>query len=180
MPNRLLQDNHRIARSDTAIPIQIHEQTRRTNPGGHFESNYNLLYDLAARFHSAEIQGVADWMKSQGHTGQEEWWSLVWRDSALKPEPMEQVLASHWFRDHDVVFWRSDWGKNATAAAFKSGPPEGHAAAELKKQGYPAQRFVDNLPLAVRRQTTAKNVLHSLEDDELSAIVIPTAQQGEG
>lgn len=43
-----------------------------------------------------------------------------------------------------------------------------------------AQRFVDNLPLAVRRQTTAKNVLHSLEDDELSAIVIPTAQQGEG
>ncbi|NUQ30001.1 MAG: DUF4962 domain-containing protein [Acidobacteriaceae bacterium] len=106
----------------------------RSHPGGHFESNYNLLYDLAARFHSAEIQGVADWMKSQGHTSQEEWWTLAWRDSTLKPEPMEQVSASHWFRDHDVVFWRSDWGKNATAAAFKSGPAEGHAAAALKKQ----------------------------------------------
>jgi S-DNA-T family DNA segregation ATPase FtsK/SpoIIIE len=42
------------------------------------------------------------------------------------------------------------------------------------------QRFVDNLPLAVRRQATGKNVLHSLEDDELSAVVIPTAQQSEG
>lgn len=38
------------------------------------------------------------------------------------------------------------------------------------------QRFVDNLPLAARTQPTGKNVLHSLEDDELSAVVIPVAQ----
>lgn len=110
------------------------EDYERSHPEGHFESNYNLLYDLAARFHSPEIQGVADWMKSQGHTGQEEWWDLVWRDPSLKSAPMESIPTYHWFRDHDVAYWRSDWGKNATAAAFKSGPAEGHAAADLKKQ----------------------------------------------
>src|SRR5216683_5586687 len=35
---------------------------KRSHPGGHFESNYNLLYDLAARFNDSEIQGVADWI----------------------------------------------------------------------------------------------------------------------
>ena len=27
------------------------EDYERSHPGGHFETNYNLLYDLAARFH---------------------------------------------------------------------------------------------------------------------------------
>jgi hypothetical protein len=30
-----------------------------------------------------------------------------------------------------VVFWRSDWGAQATAIAFKCGPPEGHSATDL-------------------------------------------------
>lgn len=42
-----------------------------------------------------------------------------------------------------------------------------------------AQRFVDNLPLAVRRQTPGKNVLHSLTDDELCEVVTPTVQPSE-
>jgi hypothetical protein len=37
----------------------------------------------------------------------------------------------HHFTDHDVVFWRSDWGAQATAIAFKCGPPEGHSATDL-------------------------------------------------
>lgn len=42
------------------------------------------------------------------------------------------------------------------------------------------QRFVENLPLAVRKQSLGKNVLYSLTDDELFQVVIPTAQRGEG
>lgn len=104
---------------------------KRSHPGGHFESNYNLLYDLASRYHDSEIQGVADWMKGMGHTSQEEWWTLVWRDPELASKPSTQLQPWHWFRDHDVVFWRSGWDANATAVAFKCGPPEGHSAAAL-------------------------------------------------
>ena len=103
----------------------------RSHPNGHFESNYNLLYDLAARFNSSEIQGVADWMKSLGHTGQEEWWTLVWRNPTLKSAPISSLPTWHRFPDHDVAYWRSSWDANATAFAFKCGPPEGHAAAAL-------------------------------------------------
>jgi Domain of unknown function (DUF4962)/Heparinase II/III-like protein len=103
----------------------------RSHPRGHFESNYNLLYDLAARYNDSEIQGVADWMKSMGHTGQEEWWTLAWRNPKLKATPIEKVEPWHHFPDHDVVFWRSSWDAQATAIAFKCGPPEGHSATDL-------------------------------------------------
>ncbi|HEY4356187.1 MAG TPA: DUF4962 domain-containing protein [Acidobacteriaceae bacterium] len=102
------------------------EDYERSHPNGHLESNYNILYDLAARFHSSEIQGVADWMKSQGHTGQEPWWTLVWHDDALPAESITKLPPYHRFEDHDVAFWRSSWNADATAFAFKCGPPEGH------------------------------------------------------
>jgi hypothetical protein len=103
----------------------------RSHPGGHYESNYNLLYDLAARYNDPDIEGVADWMKSLGHTGQEEWWTLAWRNPQLKATPIEKMQPWHYFPDHDVVYWRSGWGAQATAIAFKCGPAEGHSAAEL-------------------------------------------------
>jgi len=102
------------------------EDYERSHPNGHFESNYNLLYDLAREFHSPEIQGVADWMKSLGHTGQEPWWTLVWRDASLVSQPISALQPWHRFPDHDVAFWRSSWNADATAVAFKCGPPEGH------------------------------------------------------
>ncbi len=38
----------------------------------------------------------------------------------------------HYFTDMEVVHWRSNWeDPNATALAFKSGPPEGHNAAQM-------------------------------------------------
>lgn len=43
-----------------------------------------------------------------------------------------------------------------------------------------AQRFIDNLPMAVRKETHAKNVLHSLMDGELEHIVVPTAKESKG
>lgn len=110
------------------------EDYERSHPGGHFESNYNLLYDLAREFHSSEIQGVADWMKSLGHTGQEPWWTLVWHDPALASQPITSLQPWHRFPDHDVAFWRSSWNADATAVAFKCGPPEGHhTLAEVTK-----------------------------------------------
>jgi len=113
---------------------------QRSHPGGHFESNYNLLYDLARRFHDSQIQGVADWLKGMGHTGQEEWWTLAWHDDALPATPMSKIPTYHWFHDHDVAYWRSDWSADATAVAFKSGPAEGHAALALKAK-YPEWHF---------------------------------------
>jgi S-DNA-T family DNA segregation ATPase FtsK/SpoIIIE len=41
------------------------------------------------------------------------------------------------------------------------------------------QRFVDSLPLEVRKETHGKNVLHSLKNDELIHIVIPIEHESE-
>lgn len=102
------------------------EEYPRTHPQGHFNTNYNLLYRLAQRFQSGEAQGVAAWLKSLDQVNAEDFWSLIWFDANLKPVPIERQPAWHYFPDHDVFYWRSDWSKEATAFAFKCGPPEGH------------------------------------------------------
>jgi len=108
------------------------EDYERSHPGGRFLTNYNVLYDLAARFRDPEIQGVADWMKHDlKQANAEEWWSVVWHDGTLASTPIAKLPAWHRFEDADVVFWRSDWSAKATAVAFKCGPPEGHATTEL-------------------------------------------------
>jgi hypothetical protein len=103
----------------------------RTHPEGHFHTNYNILYRMAQRFRSGEAQGVADWLKSYGQVNAEDFWSLFWYDPSVKSVPITKQERWHYFPDHDVVYWRSDWGPNATAFAFKCGPPEGHQTAEL-------------------------------------------------
>jgi Domain of unknown function (DUF4962)/Heparinase II/III-like protein len=110
------------------------EEYPRTHPQGHFNTNYNLLYRVAQRFQSGEAQGVAEWLKGFGHVNAEDFWSLIWYDAKLKPVPIEKQQAWHYFPDHDVFYWRSDWTKNATAFAFKCGPPEGHHAEPLLEQ----------------------------------------------
>lgn len=102
------------------------EDYKRTHPQDHFNTNYNLLYRLAQRFQSGEAQGVAEWQKRLGQVNAEDFWSLVWYDAKLKPVPIERQPAWHYFPDHDVFYWRSDWSRDATAFAFKCGPPEGH------------------------------------------------------
>jgi Heparinase II/III-like protein len=64
----------------------------------------------------------------------EAFWSLVWYDPKVKSVPIQQQSTWHHFRDHDVVFWRSDWTPNATAFAFKCGPSEGHHTKSLLEQ----------------------------------------------
>ncbi|PYS71194.1 MAG: hypothetical protein DMF69_11140 [Acidobacteria bacterium] len=102
------------------------EEYPRTHPGGHFNTNYNLLYRLAQRFRSGEAQGVAEWLKSFNQVNAEDYWSLVWYEPGIKAVPLQQQPTSYHFKDHDVFFWRSDWTTNATAFAFKCGPSEGH------------------------------------------------------
>lgn len=112
----------------------IGDEYKRANPNGQFHTNYNLLYRLAARFKNAEAQGVAAWLERMNHYNAENYWSLLWYDAALKATPIERQPFWHYFPDHEVVFWRSDWTAQATAFAFKCGPPEGHRTTALLKQ----------------------------------------------
>ena len=106
----------------------------RTHPNGRFHTNYNLLFRLAQRFKNGEAQGVAAWLSNFNHVNAEDFWSLAWFDERVKPVAIQKQKTWHYFPDHDVVFWRSDWSPNATAFAFKCGPSEGHHSAALVNQ----------------------------------------------
>ncbi len=110
------------------------DEYERSHPGGKLHSNYNILFDLASRYRSSDTQGVAMWMQSLGHVNQEDWWSLAWYDANLPATPIQKLEPWHYFADQDVVFWRTDWTADATAVAFKCGPPEGHHTAEMLKK----------------------------------------------
>lgn len=110
------------------------EDHLRTHPGGRFHTNYNMLYRLAARFRDPEAQGVAQWLREFNQVNMEDYWSLLWYDPGVPAAPMSQMQPWHYFPDHGVVFWRTDWTLAATAFAFKSGPPEGHKTTQLTKQ----------------------------------------------
>lgn len=110
------------------------EDYKRTHPGGRFYTNYNILYRMAQRFRSGEALGVAQWMKGSNQVNAEDFWSLLWYDPTVKPVPITAQPNWHYFPDHEVVYWRSGWTKEATAFAFKCGPPEGHHTAELLKR----------------------------------------------
>lgn len=107
---------------------------------GHFRTNYNVLYNLAKRYGNPEAQGVADWLRSKGQVNAEEFWTFIWYDPTIKPVPIERQAKWHYFSDHEVVYWRSSWNDDATAFAFKAGPPEGHATNE-KLQLFPDWRL---------------------------------------
>lgn len=106
----------------------------RERIGGKFRTNYNILYNLANRYRDGEAQGVADWLKSKGQVNAEEIWTFIWQNQNIKSVPIEQQEKWHYFKDHEVVFWRDSWNDDATAFSFKAGPPEGHATAEKIKQ----------------------------------------------
>jgi hypothetical protein len=103
----------------------------RVYPGGTLQSNFNVMYRVAARFKDPEAQAVAERYASFGHSNLEEFWTLLWRDPSLKPAPIEALPLAHHFEDSGVVYMRSSWAGNATAIAFKAGPPEGHRTAVL-------------------------------------------------
>jgi hypothetical protein len=104
---------------------------RRVYPGGTLQSNFNVMYRVAARFHDAEAQAVAERYAAFGHSNLEEFWTLLWRDPSLKAAPIDTLPLTHYFEDSGVVYMRTSWRTDATAIAFKAGPPEGHRVAAL-------------------------------------------------
>lgn len=109
------------------------EEYARVFPGGRLQSNFNVMYRVAAKFGDAEAQAVAERYASFGHSNLEEYWTLLWRDPTLTAAPMEQLPLHKWFVNQGVVYGRTSWGPEATAFAVKSGPPEGHHATALLK-----------------------------------------------
>ena len=107
------------------------EDYAREYPAGALKSNFNLLYRVAARFQDRQAQAVAARLAAFGHTNQEEWWTLLWRDPSLPAAPMSDIPLSHHFDDSGVFFHRTSWDAGATAFALKAGPPEGHRATRL-------------------------------------------------
>jgi hypothetical protein len=107
------------------------EDYAREYPTGKLKSNFNILYRVAARFKDAQSQTVAERCAAFGHTNQEEWWTLLWRDPALRAVPMSELPTSHLFEDSGVAFFRTSWDVDATAIALKAGPPEGHRTTRL-------------------------------------------------
>ncbi len=110
------------------------EDYNRERINGHFQSSYNILYNIANKFNNKEAQGVANWLKQKGQVSAEEMWTFIWYNKNIIPTPIEEQETWHYFKDHDVVFWRSSWEDDATAFSFKCGPSEGHSVLEKQKQ----------------------------------------------
>ena len=104
---------------------------QRAYPGGTLQSNYNVMYRVAARLKDPQAQAIAERYASFGHSNLEEYWTLLWRDPAVKAAPMETIPLAHHFKDSGVIFTRTSWNSDAAAVAFKAGPPEGHRVAAL-------------------------------------------------
>ena len=102
----------------------------RTHPGGKLHSNYNLLHATAGWFSDGAAQGVATFYADAGHVTWYGFMSLLWYDASVPAKPRSSLPTYHHFKDHGVVFHRSDWSREATAVAFKCGPPEGYATLE--------------------------------------------------
>ncbi|HEX6973889.1 MAG TPA: heparinase II/III family protein, partial [Vicinamibacterales bacterium] len=103
----------------------------RVYPGGTLQSNFNVMYRVAAKFKDPQAQAVAERYASFHHSNLEEYWTLLWRDPSLAAAPMSEIPLSHHFQDSGVVYTRTSWNADATAIAFKAGPPEGHRVAAI-------------------------------------------------
>lgn len=104
---------------------------QRAYPGGTLQSNFNVMYRVAARLKDPQAQAVAERYARFRHSNLEEFWTLLWRDPTLKEAAIEEIPLAHHFRDSGVVFARTSWEAEATVVAFKAGPPEGHRVASL-------------------------------------------------
>lgn len=103
----------------------------RVYPGGTLQSNYNVIYRVAARLKDPEAQAIAERYAGFGHSNLEEYWTLLWRDPGVRASSMDRLPLTKHFDDMGVVYSRTSWNSDATAVAFKAGPPEGHRAARL-------------------------------------------------
>lgn len=98
-------------------------------------SEYDIIYRFAAIYKDPQAQTIGDYLRTQTKLEtREPMWAFLSRDPSVKPANLSVIPLQYHFKDNDTVFWRSDWGKNATAFAFRCAPPEGHHAARLHSQ----------------------------------------------
>src|SRR6185369_3872015 len=71
----------------------------RVYPGGTLQSNFNVMYRVAARLKDPQAQAVAERYASFGHSNLEEFWTLLWRDPSLAPAPIDTLPLTHHFKD---------------------------------------------------------------------------------
>lgn len=91
-----------------------------------------ILYRIAEKYKDAEAQGIADWIHGNIKlSSRERIWTFYAHDASVKPASISSIPTTCYFKDSDTVFWRSGWDKNATAFAFRCGPPAGHKVAKL-------------------------------------------------
>jgi hypothetical protein len=91
-----------------------------------------LLRRLAARYADAEASAVAERADRIAAPSREPLWDFVWRAAAPAAGALERLPLLHHFQDADTLFARSSWSDDASALAFRCGPPEGHHAARLQ------------------------------------------------
>ena len=88
---------------------KVAEDYNRERINGHFQSSYNMLYNIANKYQNREAQGVANWLKSKGQVSAEEMWSFIWYNPEIEPIAIEDQETWHYFADHDVcLLYTSD------------------------------------------------------------------------
>ena len=89
----------------------------------------SMLYRFAGVFKDGKMKAVADRIAEAGSDPNDPGMYFLWYADNVKASPVSEIAPYQYFSDSDVITWRSSWEKDATVYWFRSGPPEGHAAA---------------------------------------------------
>jgi hypothetical protein len=95
---------------------------------------HGLLRRLAARYRDPEAAAVADWADRVAPPLREPLWDFVWRAAAPRAGSLERLPLVHHFENAGALLARSSWRDDASAFAFRCGPPEGHHVARLLRE----------------------------------------------
>ena len=94
-----------------------------------------LLRKLAAEYHDANAQWLADKLDSAGYCSPgADFLNLLWVDPAIAAQSPATLPAYKHFNDLDVVYLRSGWSGGEALTQFKCGPFIGHYA--TSRYGY--------------------------------------------
>ena len=115
------------------------EEIARLYPGGTLQSNFNLLYRVAARLRDPETQAVADRCRAFGHTNLEEYWTLLWRDAAARGRAHGAPAAAAPLRGLGRRLLPDVVGEGRARVRVQGrparGPPRGAAARRASRSG---------------------------------------------
>ncbi len=104
-----------------------------SRPGGFRINRLTMLYGIASALRDGNSQAAADRFAALGDNADDPSMYFLRYDPTVPSPPLAEFAPYHHFTDHDVVFWRSGWGADATCYMFRCGPPQGHLAAEKLK-----------------------------------------------